>query len=156
MPVRACRFAMLRVMTFQSLAVAHLAATGFMAGLIWTIHVVHYPLFALVNEPYEPFQRAHMTRITRLLLLPWGVEVLTALALVVVAPDGVARALAGVGVALIAALVVVTGLGAAPAHGRLVERFDEAAHRRLLRVDRVRVVAWTLRLALAAGLVSLA
>lgn len=146
---------MLTTMSFESLAVVHLAATGFMVGLIWTIHVVHYPLFALVNEPYQPFQEAHMARITGLLVVPWGIEVLSAVALVLVAPSGTASALALGGLALIAVLVGLTGLGAAPIHGRLVERFDEALHRRLLRVDRVRAILWTARLGLAGWLVLL-
>lgn len=140
-------------MSVELLAVIHLAATGFMAGLIWTIHVVHYPLFALVNEPYRPFQEAHMTRITGLLLVPWGVEVLSAGALVLAAPAGSARVLALVGGALVVVIVGLTGLGAAPIHGRLVERFDPDELGRLLRVDRLRVVAWTVRLGMAAALI---
>ncbi len=141
------------VFSFESLAVLHLAATGFMVGLIWTIHVVHYPLFALVNEPYRPFQEAHMARITALLVVPWGLEVVSAAALVLAAPPGSATVVAFAGVVLIALLVAITGLGAAPIHGRLVERFDDDLHRRLLRVDRVRALVWTTRLVPAIWLV---
>ena len=141
-------------MSFESLALVHLAATGFMAGLIWTIHVVHYPLFALVNDPYRPFQEAHMARITGLLVVPWGLEVLSAAGLLVVADAGSGRALAVTGVVLLVAIVALTGLGAAPIHGRLVDRFDADLHRRLLRVDRVRVGLWTARLGLAVAIMA--
>ena len=141
-------------MSFESLALVHLAATGFMAGLIWTIHVVHYPLFALVNDPYRPFQEAHMARITGLLVVPWGLEVLSAAGLLVVADAGSERALAVTGVVLLVAIVALTGLGAAPIHGRLVDRFDADLHRRLLRVDRVRVGLWTARLGLAVAIMA--
>lgn len=140
---------------YEPLTVAHLTATGFMAGLIWTVHVVHYPLFALVNEPYRPFQEAHMRRITALLVLPWGAETLCAFALVPTAPGGTARILALVGAGLVAAIAGVTAFGAAPTHGRLVERFDAGQHRRLLRVDAVRTILWTIRLAVAMWLVLL-
>ena len=140
-------------MDLSLLAVVHLAATGFMAGLIWTIHVVHYPLFALVGEPYRPYQEAHMRRIVWLLVVPWGLEVLSAVALVVLADQMGMRVGAGLGLALLVAIVLVTGAGAAPMHGRLVERFDPDVLRRLHRVDSVRVALWSLRLVLAGYLV---
>lgn len=130
----------------------HLLATGFMVGLIWTIHVVHYPLFALVPEPYEPFQSEHMRRITKLLVIPWGVEVFTALGLFLTADTDGQRLWALVGGALVVAIVAVTGLLAAPAHGRLLEHFDAEEHRRLMRVDRVRTLLWTARGAVAIGI----
>lgn len=139
------------LLEFEHLALVHLLATGFMVGLIWTIHAVHYPLFALVPEPYEPFQREHMRRITWLLVLPWGLEVVTALGLVLVADTGAQRAWALVGAALVVAIVAVTGGLAAPAHGRLLEHFDRAEHRHLMRVDLLRTLLWTAR-----GVVALA
>ncbi len=140
-------------MTFARLAIVHLAATGVMTGLIWTIHVVHYPLFALVNEPYRPFQEAHMSRITGLLVVPWGVETVTAVGLLAVAAGGHQRALALLGLALLGAIVALTAFGAAPIHGRLVDSFDPDLHRQLLRVDLIRAIGWTVRLAVAGVMV---
>lgn len=138
---------------FEQLAVIHLAATGFMVGLIWTIHAVHYPLFAFVPEPYEPFQGEHMKRISRLLVIPWGIEVASALGLLLLADGGRQRSWSLVGGALVVAIVVVTGLLAAPAHGRLLERFDAAEHRSLMRIDLARTLLWTARGAVAIALV---
>lgn len=121
-----------------------------MVGLIWTIHVVHYPLFALVPEPYEPYQAEHMRRITRLLVVPWGLEVCTAIGLVLTAQSSEQRFWSLVGVALVVAVLGVTGLLAAPAHGRLVRGFDAGLHRRLMRIDLLRTMLWTAR-----GMVSL-
>ncbi len=143
------------VLDFEQLAVVHLAATGFMVGLIWTIHVVHYPLFAFVPEPYQPFQGEHMKRISRLLVAPWGIEVLSALGLFLLADNGAQRFWSLVGGALVVAIVGVTGLLAAPAHGRLLERFDEGELRTLLRVDLVRTLLWTARGVVAIVLVFL-
>lgn len=137
-----------------ALALVHLAATGFMAGLSWTVHVVHYPLFARVGDgDYGGYQRAHMTRISWLLAVPWGTEVVSALALALFAPDGAAQVLAWIGAIAVVLLVAVTALLAAPAHGRLVAGFDPMLHRRLLAVDGVRVALWSLRLGLAVGIV---
>lgn len=139
--------------SFKTTAVVHLVATGFMVGLIWTIHVVHYPLFSLVNEPYQPYQEAHMSRITALLVVPWGLEAISAAALVATAMSGTDRTLALAGLGLFALVVLVTGLGAAPIHGQLVDSYDAGLHQRLMRVDLVRAVLWTVRLVLAAWLV---
>ena len=140
-------------MTFERIALVHFAATGFMVGLIWTIHIVHYPLFALVNEPYRPFQEAHMSRITGLLVVPWGAETLASIALLLVAGAGLQRNLAIAGLVLLVVIVLVTGLGAAPIHGQLVDSFDADLHQRLMRVDLVRSLLWTVRLVLAAWMV---
>ncbi len=137
-----------------AVALAHLAATGFMVGLIWTIHVVHYPLFRLVGEPYRPYQDEHMSRITRLLLLPWGIEVLTALWLFVSARDEISFGLRLGGLVLVAFIVAVTGGLAAPRHGELLDAFDADVHRRLMRADAVRTWLWTARLVLAVMMVA--
>lgn len=116
-----------------------------MVGLIWTIHAVHYPLFAFVPEPYEPFQSEHMRLITRLLLVPWGIEVFTALGLFLTADTAEQRAWSLVGGVLVVLIVAVTGLLAAPAHGRLLQRFDAEEHRSLMRVDLLRTLLWSAR-----------
>jgi len=130
---------------FEQLAILHLLATGFMVGLIWTIHAVHYPLFAFVPEPYEPFQSEHMSRIAKLLIVPWGIEVFTALGLFLTAKTDAQRTWSLVGGVLVVAIVAVTGLLAAPAHRRLLQCFDPEEHRHLMRVDLLRTLLWTAR-----------
>ena len=93
-----------------------------------------------------------MARITRLLVLPWGVETVTAIALVMLT-TGAERSLALLGLGLLVAVVLVTGLLAAPIHGQLVAHFDAGLHDRLLRVDLIRTVLWTGRGAVALLLV---
>lgn len=134
-------------------AVAHLAGTAAMVGLIWTIHAVHYPLFGLVGDDrYPDYQREHMRRITRLLVVPWATEGCSALALVVMT-EGSDRVLALIGLALLAVVVAITGLGAAPIHGRLIDGFDGPLHDRLMQFDLLRALGWTLRLVVAVALV---
>jgi hypothetical protein len=69
--------------------------------------------------------------------------------LVVAANEPGERAVAATGLALLVAVVAITGLGAAPIHGRLVERYDADLLRRLLRVDLSRTLLWSVRLVLA-------
>ncbi len=139
-----------------ALALAHAAATWFMVGLIWTVQVVHYPLFARVGaDGFAGYHAAHAQRISRLLALPWGAESVTALALVVLAPAGPARALAWLGLALLVVAVVATAALAVPEHRALAAGFDPAAHRRLQRRSWLRAAAWSARGLVALALVAL-
>ena len=146
----------MHVFDFENLAIAHLLATGFMAGLIWTIHAVHYPLFAHVPEPYAPFQKEHMRRISLLLAVPWAVEILTAFGLFLTAETTEQRTWAFIGGVLIVLILGVTGLFAAPAHGKLLSQFDVDKHRHLMRVDLLRTMLWTVRSVVAVVLIVLA
>ena len=78
----------------------HALSTWFMVGMIWTIQIVHYPLFAFVgSETYEDFQAKHVEVIGVLLVVPWLVEGLSALVLLVCS-SGSLRKLAVVGAVL--------------------------------------------------------
>ena len=127
----------------------HLVATWFMVGLIWTIHFVHYPLFAEVGEAtYVAFQAAHVDRIGKLLLLPWATEGITAAMILLVAFTNRDRRLLPptvIGAVAMGVVLVVSGFWSAPAHGELADGFDSAVHDRLMTADLVRTLAWTVR-----------
>jgi len=132
----------------RPLLIAHLASTLFMVGMIWTIHYVHYPLFAHVGEStYIAFQSEHVDRIGKLLLLPWLTEGMTLLAVLILAFLGQRRDLRlpaflnGLGMAI---ALIISGVWSAPAHGELAEGFDAAVHDRLMTANLVRSFAWTL------------
>ena len=119
-----------------------------MVGLIWTIHTVHYPLFAHVGEStYAAFQSQHVARIGKLLFLPWLTEGITLLAVLVLAFFGNQRNLRlpaflnGVGMAI---ALIISGFWSAPAHGDLADGFNAAVHDRLMTANLVRSLAWTL------------
>jgi hypothetical protein len=125
------------------------AATWALAGLIWTIQVVHYPMLAgIAPDRYTHWQRHHMTRITWLVGPLMIVEALTAglaLLLAVRAGDDELIGWSVVGLALLVAIWLSTAVFQAPIHGRLRAGFDAALHRRLVRTNWLRTVAWTLR-----------
>jgi hypothetical protein len=141
-----------------TVAVIHLIATWFMVGLIWTIHTVHYPLFAQVGDAtYVAFQAAHVERIGRLLLVPWAVEGVTAAIIVLVAFGTRDRRLlppAVIGALAMGVVLVISGFWSAPAHGELADGFDATVHDRLMAADLVRTLAWTVRGACAAWVVA--
>jgi hypothetical protein len=120
-----------------------------MVGLIWTIHVVHYPLFAEVGEAtYVAFQSAHVDRIGKLLFVPWLTEGATLLALLWLTFISGRRELRRpvmVGAVAMAVVLVISGFWSAPAHGELMDGFDSAVHDRLMTANLIRTLAWSVR-----------
>lgn len=134
--------------------VVHVAATLFMVGLIWTVQVVHYPLFAEVGaENYPAYQSRHIDRIGALLVVPWGLEGLSIVAVLVVARERAMRRLALVGAGLMGLILLVTMIWAAPVHGELLDGFDPDQHDRLMWSNLVRTLLWTARGGVAIALV---
>jgi len=118
-------------------AVGYAVAAGAYAGFQLTVRFVVYPQFARVPpDAFPAYERAHQRLITPLVGVLVGALAVTAAACVVAGPRGSGVA-AG---ALLAVLLLVTGLGAVPQHTRLGDRFDARVHRRLLAWDAVRVV----------------
>jgi hypothetical protein len=135
----------------MTLALANLVAAAVLCGLIWTIQVVHYPLFARVPEAaWASYEADHQRRITTLVLplMLANVGFGVALLLDPGAPDGLAAA----NLALAAGIFAATGAFYAPIHGRLAERHDPDLLLRLVRLNWWRTAAWTVQLAIAVAL----
>ena len=131
----------------RTLIVVHCAASLFMVGLIWTIHYVHYPLFAFVGETtYVDFQDAHVERIGRLLVVPWLTEGFTLIGVLALAFLGGLKTLrvpAILNGAAMAVVLVISGFWSAPAHGKLAKGFDQSVHQQLMTANLIRSLAWS-------------
>lgn len=139
-------------MVTQLLAV-HAAVTWFMVGLIWTIQVVHYPLFLRVGaSSFVSYERAHTQRMGALLAIPASIEVFTAGALVWLRPDEVRLALVVGAGALLAAVWVLTALVQVPFHRRLAAGYDQEAIRSLAASNWWRTAVWSIRGLLVLGM----
>jgi hypothetical protein len=127
----------------------NLAATLYLTGLIWTIQVVHYPLMNRVApEQFGEFHRQHGARISLVVIAPMVIELATAAAVAVDPPSGVPQTVGLVGAGLVALIWASTFLIQVPCHQRLSQGFDAATHRRLVRSNWLRTIAWTMRAAL--------
>ena len=133
--------------------IVHLVSSCFMAGLIWTVHLLHYPLFAFVGEStYVEFQSEHVARVGPLLFLPWLTEGLTLLVLLWVAFIRGAASLRvpmALNAAAMGVVLVISGFWSAPAHGELSDGFQHSVHDRLMTANLVRTLAWTICAAMA-------
>lgn len=132
-------------MTSALLLILHCAATWALVGLIWTVHIVHYPLFASVGAGFRAYHEAHMQRITWVVAPLMLTELVTAFLLWANPPAGTQARVWLIGLVLLGAVWIETGLFAVPAHGRLAAGFDTNVHRSLMIGDLVRTLAWTAR-----------
>ena len=126
------------------------AATLPLVGLIWTIQLVHYPLFdGVAPDRFVAYERRHTKRITIVVAPLMLAEVAASAWLLFDVPAGVPAWWCGAGAAMTLGLWLSTYFLQVPLHGRLGERFDAADHRRLVRTNWLRTVLWTLRGGLA-------
>lgn len=119
-----------------------------MAGVIWSVQLVQYPLFARVGRDAWPlYHDLHRERITFVVAVPMLVELGSAAWLAFAPPDGVSAGWAWTGLACAVAVWGATLGLAGPDHERLARGWDPAVGRRLVRLNWIRTVAWTLHAA---------
>ncbi len=134
--------------------VAHAAVTWFLAGLIWVVQLVHYPLFDHVErERFVSFEQAHSRRITWIVAPAMLLELVTGVWLPWTLGPGPERGLLLIGAALIAAFWLSTFFVQVPCHRRLARGYDSDAHRRLVRSNWFRTAVSSLRAAIVTWLV---
>lgn len=142
--------------------IAHAAATWLMTGLIWFVQLVHYPLLAKVErEAFVDYEREHCERTGWIAGPLMVVEALLAGLLWWQPAYGSLHApgskeLVAGGLVLVALIWMSTFGLQTPDHGRLCERWDPAAQARLVRLNWIRTVLWTVRSGLAGWLLLLA
>lgn len=131
----------------------HLLASACMAGLIWFVQVVHYPLFAAVPAgAFVDYERRHRNRTAAVVGLPMAAEGVTTLWLFLRPPGDLGRALPLVGGLLLVVVLASTVLVQVPLHDRLSTSFDRGHIRRLVATNWVRTVGWTARAVLAVAM----
>ena len=140
------------------LLIAQAVASGAMAGLIWFVQIVHYPLFARVTGPGERAYAAEHQRRTAGVVIPFMlVEGLTSAAVAAAPPPGIPRSLAVAGFVLVVLLWASTALVQMPLHGRLGrEGHVPTVVATLVRSNWPRTALWTARALLGAWMLGAA
>jgi len=130
----------------MTLLLVHAAVTWFMVGLIWTIQLVHYPLFSRVGESeFAGYENEHTRRMGRLLVVPAGAEVVTGAALVWGRPPEVGLLAVLIAGALLVAIWIITAIVHVPLHSRLERGYSAVAAARLVAANWLRTGLWTAR-----------
>lgn len=121
-----------------------LASTLFMTGLIWFVHIVHYPLFDRVQgESFLRYHADHTRTTAYVVLLPMVLELLTSIALIWQRPAGIEPWMVWLGLACALVSWASTFFLSVPAHHQLSIGFDAVVHRTLVVTNGIRVVSWS-------------
>lgn len=127
----------------------HLLVSAYLTGLIWTIQMVHYPLFVYADRnQFVAFEAEHGLRISSVVLLPMLLELGLGLVLLGVRFDGVPSWVAWVSAALIGVIWFSTFFLQVPQHNVLASGFDAQALALLVGTNWIRTIAWTAKTAL--------
>ncbi|MHC5004844.1 MAG: hypothetical protein ACYTJ0_17175 [Planctomycetota bacterium] len=125
-----------------SVLLLHAGATLAMAGLIWFVQIVHYPLMADVGAAgFVPYEHRHV-RLTTTVVGPLMLTELVT-ALIIAVGDGTALAWAGLG--LVGLVWASTAMLQVPCHRQLEQGFDAEIIRRLVATNWLRTAAWSAR-----------
>ena len=139
------------------IAIVGAAATWVMVGIAWFTQVVHYPMLRLSAGDGSGDAAVEHARRTGWIVGPvMLVEAASAIALLVVRPDGVTAWSVWLAAALLAGVWASTALVQMPHHARLQRGFDPATHRALVRWSTPRTLLWSVRGVVMAGIVAAA
>ena len=124
-----------------------------MAGLIWFVQIVHYPLFGAVDPgAFAVYHRQHL-RLTTLVVGPLMVAEAGA-AIAIVALRVASPTLGWTGVVLLAIVWSATMWLSVPRHDELAHGFAVSSHAGLLATNWIRTAAWTARAVLSLTMVA--
>ncbi len=124
---------------------AHLFATVFMAGLIWMVQIVHYPLMDGVGEAFFlDYEARHTQTITWIVLPVMMLEIATGGALVLF-PNDIPTTPLWIAFTMLLLIWLSTFALQVPLHNKLSQSFDAIAHRQLVQTNWIRTILWTLR-----------
>ena len=139
---------------WRAVLLANLGSSLVMTGLIWFVQIVHYPLFASVGAgEFAGYEKKHAQLTSLVVGPPMLIEAASALGLVFLARGRLASWAVWVGLALVALIWLSTAAIQVPCHSRLEAGFNSAIHRKLVRSNWIRTLAWTLRSCLALFLI---
>lgn len=134
-------------MTF--LWILHFACVGWMAGLIWLVQLVHYPLMKFVDcEKFVEFHRAHSALISFIVVPVMSLQLLSAVGLVLwlETESLLPREIAWICLLLSVLVFIATAIFSVPQHVVLGRGFSARAHSRLVQTNWVRTIIWSAHL----------
>ena len=127
------------------LLLIHLISTSLMVGIIWVIQVVHYPSFHFIgNSRYISFQKFHMERISYIVIPVMLVESISGFLLIY---DELNLILL-ISMVLLLSIWMLTGFFFASVHQKLVSGYQLEMVAKLVKINWIRTLLWTLRLLL--------
>ena len=130
------------------LAYAHLISTIFMAGLIWFVQIVHYPLFHKVDSDRSvSYALAHQRRTSWVVGLPMSVEGISTIWRFIDPVNG--RLLPLVGGLILVRIHLSTIFLQVPKHASLTNGYSPQVVDQLIKTNWIRTIGWSARVVVA-------
>lgn len=130
----------------SALLMVNAASTFGLAGLIWTIQLVHYPAFRYVAEQqFAAFASFHQRQISWVVVPLMVVELASAAGLMALTPPELPQGLVTACAFLVVLIWACTFLVQVPLHRRLASGYDRGAIEALIRTNWIRTLLWSLR-----------
>ena len=130
-----------------SLDQLHLISTSMMVAIIWIVQILHYPTFLFIDkERYTEFQQFHMNKISYIIIPLMLVELISGLSILFTVEN--IQFSFYVSLSLLILIWLITGLFFTKFHSKLTKKFSHNTILRLIRLNWIRTVFWTIRLAL--------
>ncbi|HEV2237749.1 MAG TPA: hypothetical protein VGR57_13905, partial [Ktedonobacterales bacterium] len=122
-----------------------LGLTLYMTGMIWSMQVLEYPLFALVgSKEFPAYHRRHNQGLPIFVILPSLAALASAVVLIFTRPARLPLWSNVVVAAIDLGVVAITAALEAPLHAKLDrEGYSETVIRQLVRGNWIRTVLWT-------------
>ena len=137
--------------TGQAFLTLETTSTLFMAGVLWTMQLLNYPLLALVgNDAFLRYETAHNRRFALVVVPGVVAAVAGGLGLIAARPGQVPPWAPACELALLLVVIISTAALQGRQHGALAGGFDQRTLSLLVRSNWIRVAAWS-----AAGAIAL-
>ena len=134
----------MNILNEQSMLAMHLVLASIMGGVIWVIQLVHYPSFRFTDrEKYVSFQIFHMRKISFIVMPVMVLEFLSGLLLVLYHSNH--DSLLRISFFLLLIIWLVTALFFAQIHQKLSKGYDETLVTKLVSLNWIRTLLWTVR-----------
>jgi hypothetical protein len=128
----------------DELLILNLFSSFALCGLIWTIQLVHYPIFNYINaEHFGGAMGFHQQRISYIVIPLMAGELVTSATLVYISDTLFTLHLAGL--AAVVLIWLITLLLMVPLHKQLTKGYSPQKVRIVIRANWVRTVLWTLK-----------
>ncbi len=123
------------------------ASTWGMVGLIWIIQIVHYPLFARVQNDFTSYATEHVKRISWVVIPLMIVELSCSLGLLMFwhSFDSFEQTLLVMGLIMLTLVWGSTFFLQVPCHEKMARERDAQVIRRLVRTNWIRTLGWSIR-----------
>ncbi|MEM7175502.1 MAG: hypothetical protein AAF443_06230 [Chlamydiota bacterium] len=127
-----------------------LVLTWVMVGILWFTQLVHYPLYVKIKEGFVDYERSHVKRAALLIGPIMLAEVITAVWLISLVPEGTLLRLAATNLIILILIWLSTFLFQTVQHQKLSIRFSKRILDGLITSNWVRTLLWTVKGAIIA------